>query len=77
VSPRHTFLGCLPCAGEVAAAGQACRATVVRVLRWPAELGQAARAALAEAELDRARAMQAGCAGTVQLGQAWIRPSRI
>jgi hypothetical protein len=30
------------------------------VLRWPAELGQAARAALAEAELDRARAMQAG-----------------
>jgi hypothetical protein len=38
--PHHAFPGRLPCAGEVAAARQACR-TLRRAARWPAELGHA------------------------------------
>jgi hypothetical protein len=39
VRPRRAFLGRLPCAGEVTAAAQACRATARKLA--PAELGQA------------------------------------
>jgi hypothetical protein len=33
--PRHAFLDRLPCAGEVTAVGQACRATVARCTGQP------------------------------------------
>jgi hypothetical protein len=66
VSPRHAFPVRLPCAGEVATSRACCAAArrhaclcPRRALRWPRS---------SWARLGHARAMQAGCAGTVQLG---------
>jgi hypothetical protein len=62
---RHVFPGRLPCAGEVTAAVQACRAAVRTLV--PAKLGRpwAARATLAEAEPGQAGPRMC-CAGRLR-----------